>query len=432
MPPRKPRGEVPWAFVAVAGYTVGGLVSSSYYLLTLDKEVAASCYKCATDAWGQERQYEGLDELATWIEWSLTAAVDVTAKLVGKHGVHRCVALGLESPSDEVRGLAFEALASLTRQDHAAKTIAAATEARALLERKLDALVNEPTKKPTDSAEWERYYGRRLGVLVGLANLTRDPRVWGEHPLDTVVPNLVRLLTELREAVVEAPPPTTSRLGAWVAELQESVVRDMIAELLAHALSVAHHASRMRPDLFASRETLELLADLAWSDDADCALHANYALHNALAVNRLPIRNVPEPELGQPSGLDPRTALALNRALDALAPLPLALAMAWGAARRVYKWHATGETFTKPRAKLPTAALGAALATAAASALLTALYGPRGARYEFRRQLHWSEDDVSQIALATAVTAADLAVFYTTLYHAPFVVTPFVALFIFM
>lgn len=439
-PPQRPayraREDIPWALVALACYLFGGLASSTYWLFGLHEPVKQACYKCKTEAWGVDRQLEGLDELAAWMEWAATAVgVDACPKLVAQYEAHQCVALGLESEHADVRAIAFEALASLTREDGLARRVADTTAARGALSRELSRLAASP------SEGWSDVFAARLSVLVSLGNMTRDAAVWGGAPLEAVVTSVVRILAELRDAADEtqqrrAPPqPQRSRLGSLVAELQESVLRDMVAELLAAALAVAHHVSRLAggAELLASEpRALELLAELAWSDDPDCALHANFALHNTIdrlgdkGRRTLARLEAPEPELGQPSGLSPRSALALNRMLDAFAPLPFSLALAWGAARRVYRWHASGETFARSTAKLPRVAAYSALATGLVSSFLTAAYGTRGARYEFRRSIHWPDDDANQIALATLVTTFDFCAIAIALRIAPFAVTPFI------
>ena len=123
--------------------------------------------------------------------------------------------------------------------------------------------------------------------------------------------------------------------------------------------------------------------------------------------------------------MDARRALALNRALDALAPAPVLLSAAWGAARRAWV-HATGKEAFLHQAgfSLPKAAARAGLATAVATAGLTALYGARGFRYEARRAL-FAEGDAAQIALSATIMSADLAVLFVALRAAPFCVAPF-------
>ena len=97
--------------------------------------------------------------------------------------------------------------------------------------------------------------------------------------------------------------------------------------------------------------------------------------------------DLPEPDLGVASGLDARQADLLHRCLDALAPEPLLLAPRAGASSRWYR-HATSPYAFFPAAHqrslrpLPQALVRSALSTALGAALLTALYGARGCRYE--------------------------------------------------
>ena len=169
----------------------------------------------------------------------------------------------------------------------------------------------------------------------------------------------------------------------------------------------------------------ELLAALAWSEDAEAALHANFAAHLLHASDDLP-----EPDLGVASGLDARQADLLHRCLDALAPEPLLLASGWGVARRWYR-HATSPYAFFPAAHqrslrpLPQALVRSALSTALGAALLTALYGARGCRYELRRG-YLAESDAHQVAFSAALVSFDLSVVLATLRRAPFAAFPFV------
>ena len=169
----------------------------------------------------------------------------------------------------------------------------------------------------------------------------------------------------------------------------------------------------------------ELMAALAWSEDAEAALHANFAAHLLHASDDLP-----EPDLGVASGLDARQADLLHRCLDALAPEPLLLASGWGVARRWYR-HATSPYAFFPAAHqrslrpLPQALVRSALSTALGAALLTSLYGARGCRYELRRG-YLAESDAHQVAFSAALVSFDLSVVLATLRRAPFAAFPFV------
>ena len=170
----------------------------------------------------------------------------------------------------------------------------------------------------------------------------------------------------------------------------------------------------------------ELLAALAWSDDAEAALHANFAAHLLNASDDLP-----EPDLGVASGLDARQADLLHRCLDALAPEPLLPSVGLG--RRARRWyrHATSPYAFFPAAHqrslrpLPQALVRSALSTALGAALLTALYGARGCRYELRRG-YLAESDAHQVAFSAALVSFDLSVVLATLRRAPFAAFPFV------
>ena len=122
------------------------------------------------------------------------------------------------------------------------------------------------------------------------------------------------------------------------------------------------------------------------------------------------------------SGLDARQADLLHRCLDALAPEPLLLASGWGVARRWYR-HATSPYAFFPAAHqrslrpLPQALVRSALSTALGAALLTALYGARGCRYELRRG-YLAESDAHQVAFSAALVSFDLSVVLATLRRA--------------
>ena len=179
-------------------------------------------------------------------------------------------------------------------------------------------------------------------------------------------------------------------------------------------------------EVLAEARLPELLAALAWSEDAEAALHANFAAH----LLRASEDDLPEPDLGVASGLDARQADLLHRCLDALAPEPLLLASGWGVARRWYR-HATSPYAFFPAAHqrslrpLPQALVRSALSTALGAALLTALYGARGCRYELRRG-YLAESDAHQVAFSAALVSFDLSVVLATLRRAPFAAFPFV------
>ena len=150
-----------------------------------------------------------------------------------------------------------------------------------------------------------------------------------------------------------------------------------------------------------------MLAALAWSDDAEAALHAT-AAHLLHASDDLP-----EPDLGVASGLDARQADLLHRCLDALAPEPLFLASGWGGARRWYR-HATSPYAFFPAAHqrslrpLPQALVRALYQRRSARRCSTALYGARGCRYELRRG-YLAESDAHQVAFSAALVSQRLA-----------------------
>ena len=74
---------------------------------------------------------------------------------------------------------------------------------------------------------------------------------------------------------------------------------------------------------------------------------------------------------------------------------------------------------------LPHALVRSALSTALGAALLTALYGARGCRYELRRG-YLAESDAHQVAFSAALVSFDLSVVLATLRRAPFAAFPFV------
>ena len=77
------------------------------------------------------------------------------------------------------------------------------------------------------------------------------------------------------------------------------------------------------------------------------------------------------------------------------------------------------------RPSLARTCLNAAGRTAGGAALLTALFGHGGYRYEVRRRL-FADGDAAQISLAAALASLDLTVLLVTLRAAPFAVAPFV------
>ena len=236
------------------------------------------------------------------------------------------------------------------------------------------------------------------------------------------------------------------RVAKLAVALHDSALREALREveaagaLLAHTLAAATDAEERLLDIVRAnapeavahvkrldwpRRLPELLAALAWSEDAEAALHANFAAHLLHASDDLP-----EPDLGVASGLDARQADLLHRCLDALAPEPLLLASGWGVARRWYR-HATSPYAFFPAAHqrslrpLPQALVRSALSTALGAALLTALYGARGCRYELRRG-YLAESDAHQVAFSAALVSFDLSVVLATLRRAPFAAFPFV------
>jgi len=488
------REEFPWAWTLAATYAGSSFALSLHYLYSMD-DVAAASYRSRTTAWGEERQLEGLDEIASWIDWSASSAgIDLIPKLVRVYRVEECVALGAISNRPEVRAVALEASADLTTNDELARRVCSRTNLREAMVLELERLAESP--RPRTAIEWGELYSNRLAVLNALANATAckgtwfdmDPQVFGQADpnilLDRLVPALLLLLTELRDAyfslsvIAVAPkapsesmnsdekvPPAgavssrksaylseaagaataatkSSRLATWMAELQESAVKDVIAELIAVAVRVAHHVAMLDGGpqrLCANDENLELLANLAWIHETDAALHAIMTLRHAVQEDKLQTLDLPDDAMYL-SFFDTwttRSMLALHRATDSLSPLPLFVSGAWGAIRRYIQWHASSDVFLA-RATMPStsgyyrslgrALLTSSVSTAAAVAFLSTLYGPRGTRYEFRRSVFGGDSDLSQIAVAAAFISADLVILLGTLRVSPFIVTPFFVL----
>ena len=90
--------------------------------------------------------------------------------------------------------------------------------------------------------------------------------------------------------------------------------------------------------------------------------------------------------------------------------------------RVVGVFHAAHQRSLRP---LPQALVRSALSTALGAALLTALYGARGCRYELRRG-YLAESDAHQVAFSAALVSFDLSVVLATLRRAPFAAFPFV------
>jgi len=482
--------SVPFAFQVVSLASLGSLTLSTYWLLTMGRDdVEQACKRCRTTAWGEERQLEGLEELANWIDWSATSClVDLRPKLARDYAADECLVLGASSKREEIRAVSFEALANLLRDDELALRSAKKTRSREVAVLELERV--EKTLPPKTAGEFAEIYATSLAVLSTLSCLTYKPATWAcatssadellteeeeeeedllpsgsmmklgsamtpDDLVERLVPALTRLMSKLRDlaAAVEENDdynePTSrrsSRLTSFVAELQQSAVRDMIFDLLALTLEICHNVSRINAASAFDDDGLRLLADLAWAQEPEAALHATLALH-AILRQRYPDvadREAALVDLDAPPSLlqlggnfsldpDPRRAVAVSRVVDAFRIGPLALAAGWGAIRRAIQWHYAEEGLRqtiypfKPPG-LVRRTLSSALVTAFVTALLSAVYGPRGTRWEYRRGFYAGDSDTSQIALASAFTAADLTFIFVALRAAPFCLTPFLLL----
>ncbi|KAJ1445478.1 hypothetical protein M885DRAFT_549778 [Pelagophyceae sp. CCMP2097] len=442
----------PWLLYGVGVAYGGGTAVSAYYLLTMDAAINDACAKLrAGDAFGEERQLEGLDALCAWVEWStVTVGVDIRPRLLELRA-HDALATCFRHRDDDARAMAFGAVASLTQLDAAAKVVGASRDVREALARELEALAREHASAANASAgggdAWARLYARDISALLCAAHLTRAKAWAAGGDDDAHLRRIVRAAVAILGFVCDAIDALDDDLddddaaddqghfdrrsnkpSAWISSLNDSVQRDMLAELEASTLQILHHASVL-PDGSAELEridgALELLADLALdSMDADAALHANLALWNTL--RRFPGRQLDGETPAPPSAeLEPRLALVVSRALDVCAPAPVLGAACWGAARRWFESQSSGEAFAREAGfSLRRAVAGAAAKSALGAAFLTAVYGNRGARYEVRRG--WSaESDAGQLALASAIMLADVAILRTVLRVAPYSVAPF-------
>lgn len=433
-PPTTDKYPVLW--LATALYGGGGLAVSAYQLLNVDCREAIERMK--TDAWGVQRRLEGFDDVLEWLEWTeADVGCDVAPKLV-RQGALAAAIGGLASDDEDVRGAAAATLAGLTRDDALAERCGELNGAREALVAALDRCDGAGTMPRLDvkmggaqvqAAEaWADARAHEATLLLVAANLAPT---W---PKDANRAGLARALTYIlaetrrrsrgldraRGAVHDEARP---RIALWAVELHDSALREALLEveaagaLLAHALA-ANGGGRGETRL------PELLSQIARSEDAEAALHANFAAH------LLHASDPPAPELGVRSGFNARQAALLHRCLDALEPEPLLLAAGWGAARRWYR-HLNSPYAFFPAAHqrslrpLPHALLRSAVATALGAALLTSLYGARGCRYEWRRG-YLAESDTHQIAFSAALMSLDLAVVLATLRRAPFAAAPFV------
>ena len=431
----------PVLWQAAALYCGGGLAVSAYQLLNADCRDAIE--KAHTDAWGARRRLEGFDEVLEWLEWSEAGVgCDVAPKLV-RQGALAAAVDGLRSDDLDARCAAAATLAGLTRDDELARRCCATEDARAAL---VDALERCENKARTprldvdlgnaqiaDAEAWADARAHEATLLLVAANLAPawpsggDDRAQLAKALFAVLDATRRRSTGLDKAREQYlnDGDAQPRVAKLAVALHDSALREALHEveaagaLLAHALAAAGGGR-------GEARLPELLAALAWSEDAEAALHANFAAHLLHASND----DLPEPDLGVASGLDARQADLLHRCLDALAPEPLLLASGWGMARRWYR-HATSPYAFFPAAHqrslkpLPHALVRSALSTALGAALLTSLYGARGCRYELRRS-YFAESDAHQVAFSTALVSLDLSVVLATLRRAPFAAFPFV------
>lgn len=441
--------EFPLWFYLGSCYVCGRLFLSGYWLATMDDEAQVAIYKSQTDAWGADRQLEGLETLASWLESTNTViGVDATHKLM-RLGGDEAIVGGLTSEDERVRAAAFDAFAYVVRDDGLARKIV--KKFPGCREAAVAELNRLSTTRPKSSEEWAENHACRLDVLSVLASLTREQEVWGDNtPLDKIVPCLVNVLSESRQAaemsyaaksqrvLAQQRESGVGRITVWINELHDSVQQDMIGELVAAALNVAHNVSRLEggPKIIAETpECLDFLNSLTLSEDPECAFHAYFAANNVLdfvhgydekiAFKVRSSGQMVKPAFGQQFYMDPRTALALNRTVEAFAPAQFLLCGAWGALRRIYRFHASGETFVMSTARLPRLALQSAFSTAVITALLSAVYGSRGIRYEFRRAVDWPAGDAYQILLAHLIATADVLAVTLALRAAPYAIVPF-------
>ena len=431
----------PVLWQAAALYCGGGLAVSAYQLLNADCREAIE--KARTDAWGARRRLEGFDEVLEWLEWSEAGVgCDVAPKLV-RQGALAAAVDGLRSDDLDVRCAAAATLAGLTRDDELARRCCSTEDARAALVEALERCENKArtprldmdlgNAQIADAEAWADARAHEATLLLVAANLAPS---WpaGTHDRARLAKVLFAVLDATRRRSTgldkareqylndgDAQP----RVAKLAVALHDSALREALHEveaagaLLAHALAAAGGGR-------GEARLPGLLAALAWSEDAEAALHANFAAHLLNASSD----DLPEPDLGVASGLDARQADLLHRCLDALAPEPLLLASGWGMARRWYR-HATSPYAFFPAAHqrslrpLPHALVRSALSTALGAALLTSLYGARGCRYELRRS-YFAESDAHQVAFSTALVSFDLSVVLATLRRAPFAAFPFV------
>ena len=431
----------PVLWQAAALYCGGGLAVSAYQLLNADCRDAIE--KARTDAWGARRRLEGFDEVLEWLEWSEAGVgCDVAPKLV-RQGALAAAVDGLRSDDLDVRCAAAATLAGLTRDDELARRCCSTEDARAALVEALERCENKArtprldvdlgNAQIADAEAWADARAHEATLLLVAANLAPawpaggDDRAQLAKVLFSILDATRRRSTGLDKAREQYlnDGDAQPRVAKLAVALHDSALREALHEveaagaLLAHALAAAGGGR-------GEAQLPELLAALAWSEDAEAALHANFAAHLLHASND----DLPEPDLGVASGLDARQADLLHRCLDALAPEPLLLASGWGMARRWYR-HATSPYAFFPAAHqrslkpLPHALVRSALSTALGAALLTSLYGARGCRYELRRS-YFAESDAHQVAFSTALVSLDLSVVLATLRRAPFAAFPFV------
>ena len=351
-----------------------------------------------------------------WLEWSEAGVgCDVAPKLV-RQGALAAAVDGLRSDDLDVRCAAAATLAGLTRDDELARRCCSTEDARAAL---VDALERCEVKARTprldvdlgnaqiaDAEAWADARAHEATLLLVAANLAPS---WPANDRARLAKVLVAVLdaTRRRSAGLDKAreqyldqADAQPRVAKLAVALHDSALREALREveaagaLLAHAAAATDAEERLldivranAPEAVAHvkrhdwpRRLPELLAALAWSEDAEAALHANFAAHLLNVVGR-------SPGAGPRRRVGPRRAPGrfIDRCLDALAPEPLLLASGWGVAR--WYRHATSPYAFFRGAPAVAAAVAAGprpkrLSTALGAALLTALYGARGCRYE--------------------------------------------------
>ena len=302
----------PVLWQAAALYCGGGLAVSAYQLLNADCRDAVE--KAQTDAWGARRRLEGFDEVLEWLEWSEAGVgCDVAPKLV-RQGALAAAVDGLRSDDLDVRCAAAATLAGLTRDDELARRCCDTEDPRAAL---VDALERCEGKARTprldvdlgnaqiaDAEAWADARAHEATLLLVAANLAPawpsggDDRARLAKALFAVLDATRRRSTGLDKAREQYlnDGDAQPRVAKLAVALHDSALREALHEveaagaLLAHALAAAGGGR-------GEARLPELLAALAWSEDAEAALHANFAAHLLHASDDLP-----EPDLGARRG----------------------------------------------------------------------------------------------------------------------------------